>query len=120
MTSSRIRSGGCCVDDRQRFLAAGGGQEDVAFRRQHDLEQLSVVPFVVHDQHARGTFESCRVLRSRSGQLRRDGRQKLLIAHRLGDVAVTTCGADAFLVALHRQGGECDHRNGARRLVALE
>ncbi len=53
-------------------------------------------------------------------QLSRDGRQEVLVAHRLGDVAVAPGGANALLVALHRQGGEGDHRNGARRLVPLE
>ena len=38
--------------DGERFLAAGGGQEEKAFRREHDFQQLLVVAFIVHDQDA--------------------------------------------------------------------
>ena len=38
--------------DGERFLAAGSGQEVKAFRREHALEQLSVVAFIVNDQNA--------------------------------------------------------------------
>ena len=53
MMSSRIRSGGCRATMRERFLAAGRGQEDEAFRREHDFQQLPVVALIVHDQNAR-------------------------------------------------------------------
>src|ERR1700693_1890767 len=58
--------------------------------------------------------------RSPWGEMGPDRRQEFLIVHRFGDVAITPCGSNALLVALHRQGGEGDHRNGARRVVPLE
>ena len=40
------------LDDRERFLAAGCGPEEEACRREHHFQQLSVVAFIVHNQHA--------------------------------------------------------------------
>ena len=69
---------------------------------------------VVNDQDGR------HVALAPSGQLGRDGRQKLLVAHRLGDVAIAAGGSNALFVALHRERGEGDHRDRARRVVSLE
>ncbi len=119
--SSRIEVGRLLRHHGERFLAAGSGQEDEAFRREHDFQQLPVVAFVVHDQDACRVVGDVAVVWAHARrQLSRDGREKFLVAHRLGDVAVTAGGANALLVALHRQGGEGDHRNGARRVVPLE
>ena len=104
----------------ERFLAAGRGREVKAFGREHDFQQLSVVAIIVHDQKARGVVSGHRAGDSCSGKLCRDGREKILVAHRLGDVAITPRGANALLVTLHRQCGEGDHRNRARRVRPLE
>ena len=50
-------------DHGERFLAAGGGQEQKALRREHDFQQLSVVAFIVHDQNA-GGCPACRPTRT--------------------------------------------------------
>ena len=42
-------------DHGERFFAAGGGLEEEALRREHDLQQLPVLALVVHDQDARST-----------------------------------------------------------------
>ncbi len=55
----------------ERFLAAGRGREDVAFRGEHHLEQLPVLPLVVHDQDA------CRAVRD----VRPGARLRLRLPH---------------------------------------
>src|SRR5215469_326787 len=39
---------------------------------------------------------------------------------RLGDVRLAPAFADLLFVALHREGGHCDHRNGAQLFVFLD
>src|SRR5688500_18331806 len=53
--------------------------------------------------------EVCSSLHRRRRQVRRDDRQEILVRERLGDVAVAARGANALLVALHREGGERNH-----------
>ena len=39
-------------DCSERFFAAGRGQEKIAFRPEHDVQQLSVLAFIIHNQNA--------------------------------------------------------------------
>jgi len=49
--------------DVERFLAAGGAQEDKAFRRQHDFQHVPVLALIIDDQNA------CLVVRDVGGHL---------------------------------------------------
>jgi hypothetical protein len=41
------------IHDGQRLSPIGGGEEPVSVRRKHDLQQLSIVRFIIHDENAR-------------------------------------------------------------------
>src|SRR5262249_46914507 len=49
-----------------------------------------------------------------------DGFDELGHRDRLRQIGLATAFADALLVALHRKGGHCDHRNGLELRVFLE
>ena len=85
MMSSRIEVGRLLRHHGERFLAAGRGLQEEAFRREHDFQQLPVVALVVHDQNAcravgdlwRGSIGAADAQRA-GHELSRDDRQEFL------------------------------------------
>src|SRR6201999_845769 len=49
-----------------------------------------------------------------------DGLDKLADRDRLGQIGLASAFADAFLIALHRERGDRDHRNGTQLRIVLD